>query len=79
MKKIMLASVLFCVPVKCQVVKVELKNYEMNIQEKAIVVVEGFASTCMIAVSSILMLISMGCVFQLVEGLCKYIDGEDLS
>ncbi len=79
MKKIILASVLFCTPVRCQAVKVEVQNYEMAIEEKAIIVVEAFAFTCMIAVSSILMLISMGCVFQLVEGLCKYIDGEELS
>ncbi len=78
MKKIMLASVLFCIPVRCQAVKVELKNYEMNIQEKAIIVVEAFAFTCMLAVSSILILISMGTIFQLVEGLYKYVNNEEM-
>ncbi len=78
MKKIVLTGILLFIPVKCQTVKIELRNYEIILQEKCIIVVEAFAFTCMIAISSILILISMGCVFQLVEGLCKYVDNEEL-
>ncbi len=79
MKKIILVALLGLsfVSVRCE--EVQKIKYELTLREKVIEAIEVFAFTCMIVVTSILLLVSLSVMYQLTMGLCGYFGNKNTA